>query len=80
MPERDPFWPASGIWLEYLAAILAGNAIYFLLVEPFLPPSLQHVPFRVDAGLGIDFLVCAGVLLLIRGWRRRRTTRHTQAM
>ena len=32
--------------LKQLAAILIGNAIYFLLLTPHLPPAAQHQPDR----------------------------------
>jgi hypothetical protein len=61
-------------WIEYLAAILAGNAIYFLVLFPSLPPVLQHqapdprspVPFRFDGGLVLAFLCCVIVYCVIR--------------
>jgi hypothetical protein len=53
-------------WIEYTAAILAGNAIYFLVLYPSLTPSLQHQPFRFDAGLALDFLCCVVVYGVIR--------------
>jgi hypothetical protein len=48
-------------WIEYLAAILAGNAIYFLLLFPDLPSALQHRPFVFDLGLALDFVLCVVV-------------------
>jgi hypothetical protein len=53
-------------WVEYTAAILAGNAIYFLILYPDFPPALQHRPFRVDVGLVIDFFCCVVVYAVIR--------------
>ena len=50
-----------------LTAIVAGNTIYFS-VQHFLPPRAQHVPFRIDWGLAVDFwicLVCYGLVRLI---------------
>ncbi len=62
-------------WGEYLAAILGGNIIYFLL-EPRLPAALRHRIFRVDAGLALDFVICVGVYALIRlGGRLGRAAR-----
>ena len=55
-------------FLRSLIAVLAGNAIYFA-VQRFLPPGAQHVPFRIDWGLAVDFwfcLVCYGLLRMIR--------------
>ena len=53
-------------WIEYLAAILAGNAIYFLVLFPALPRWLQHQPNRFDAGLALAFACCVAVYLVIR--------------
>jgi len=53
-------------WLEYLVAILLGNAIYYLSLVPYLPDALRHRGFRQDWGTLVDFLVCAGVYGLIR--------------
>jgi len=53
-------------WIEYTAAILAGNAIYFLVLFPDLAPKLQHQPRRCDFGLSLDFLCCVVVYGVIR--------------
>jgi hypothetical protein len=53
-------------WVEYLAAILIGNAIYFFSLVPHLPHSLLHQGFRTDWGVLIDFVVCVAVYGLIR--------------
>jgi hypothetical protein len=53
-------------WIEYTAAILAGNAIYFLVLYPGLSRKLQHQPFRFDAGLALDFACCVIVYGVIR--------------
>ncbi len=57
-------------WVEYLVAILIGNAIYFFSLAPHLPANLRHQAFRIDAGMLLDFLVCVGVYGLIRVARR----------
>jgi hypothetical protein len=69
-------------WIEYLAAILIGNAMYFLVLFPELPPALQHQPFRFDAGLALAFLCCVmlyGVIRLASNhaqrWNRRSLMR-----
>jgi hypothetical protein len=54
----------SGLGESFLAVLL-GNIIYFA-AAPYLPPSLQHELFRLDLGLLLDFLVCAGVFGLVR--------------
>jgi hypothetical protein len=53
-------------WIEYTAAILAGNAIYFLVLYPDFPPALRHQPWHFDAGLALDFLCCVVVYGVIR--------------
>jgi hypothetical protein len=53
-------------WIEYLIAILVGNGIYFLVLYPALPAILQHQPFRFDAGLVLDFLLCVAFYGVIR--------------
>jgi hypothetical protein len=52
-------------WMRMLLAILLGNLIYFL-AEPILPESLTHGLYKVDAGLILDFAICAGIYLLLR--------------
>jgi hypothetical protein len=52
-------------WLEYLAATVIGNVIYFYSLEPHLPESLQHNSRGLDLGSLVDFLVCVGVYGLI---------------
>lgn len=44
--------------LKQLAAIVAGNLIYFFLLMPHLPPAGRHQPDRLDLGLLVDFWVC----------------------
>lgn len=53
-------------WLEYLIAILLGQAIYYFSLVPHLPENLHHQGFQVDFGMLLDFLVCCGVYGLIR--------------
>ncbi|HTO87336.1 MAG TPA: hypothetical protein VMR54_07385 [Thermoanaerobaculia bacterium] len=53
-------------WIEYLVAILIGNGIYFLILYSALPRVLQHLPFRFDAGLVLDFLLCVAVYGVMR--------------
>jgi hypothetical protein len=53
-------------WVEYLVGILAGNAIYFAVLHPSLPPALQHKPFGCDVGLLVDFACCVLVYGAIR--------------
>ncbi len=68
--SRIDLWP--NFW-RALIAVLAGNAIFFLLVNPHLPPSARHKYFTMDLGLVIDFWVCLvvyGVVLSI--WKKKR--------
>ena len=53
-------------WLEYLAAILLGNAIYYFSLVPHLPEALRHQGFQVDWGMLSNFAVCVVVYGLIR--------------
>ncbi|MGH9686135.1 MAG: hypothetical protein ACRD5K_03475 [Candidatus Acidiferrales bacterium] len=53
-------------WLEYLVAILIGNAIYYISLFRHLPDSMQHHGFQTDLGSLIDLLVCVAVYGLIR--------------
>ena len=53
-------------WLEYLIAILLGNAIYYLSLAPHLPQALRHQGFEIDGGVLVDFAVCVGVYWLLR--------------
>jgi hypothetical protein len=65
-------------WIEYLVAILAGNGIYFAVLDPGLPESLRHAPFNADAGLLIDFLCCVLVYGVIRLASRHARRRESQ--
>ncbi|MBZ5569889.1 MAG: hypothetical protein LAN64_18825 [Acidobacteriia bacterium] len=61
--------------MKALIAVVVGNAIYFLLLMPLLPPAGRHGIARLDFGLLIDFWVCLlafGVIELIVKVRRRQ--------
>lgn len=66
-------WLSPRRWLESLLAILAGNALYFLVLMPRVPRWLVHQPFRLDPGLLLDFLLCLAIYGLARrvgrSWR-----------
>lgn len=47
-------------------AILLGNAIYFGVLYPALPAALKNQPWKVDAGLLLDFFICLLVYGAIR--------------
>jgi hypothetical protein len=58
-------------FLYALAAVLAGNAAYFLLM-PDLPVPARHVPFQIDFGLAVDAgfcLIAYGILKWVTGRR-----------
>ena len=47
--------------LRALAAVLAGNALYFLVLARLAPGWARHEPFTLDLGLLLDFLVCLAI-------------------
>ena len=62
---------ATANFIHALAAVLAGNAAYFVLMR-FLPPRARHMPFQLDLGLVVDFwfcLVAYGLIRTARKWR-----------
>jgi len=61
--------------LAALAAVIAGNAIYFLVLWPLLPAQARHEVYRLDLGLLVDFwlcLACFGVIKLISSFKKSR--------
>jgi hypothetical protein len=67
--SRNPARSTLTNFLDALAAVLAGNAIY-LLSMPHLPRAIRHSLFREDWGLLVDFAFCTiifvGVKLVFR--------------
>lgn len=61
--------------LRALAAVLAGNALYLLLLAPRLPEWARHRPFALDPGLLVDFAICLAiyVVLGLLVWRGRQS-------
>ncbi len=60
-------------FLKSLVAVLAGNAIYFLIM-PRLPLMAQHQYNRMDFGLVVDFWICVviyGAISTVQFLRRR---------
>ena len=51
--------------LRAVAAILLGNALYFALLIPRVPPWLRHRPFHADAGLLFDAALCIALYWLM---------------
>ncbi|MGA2003597.1 MAG: hypothetical protein ABSG70_09455 [Terriglobales bacterium] len=60
---------AVGNFLDALAAVLAGNAIYFAIM-PHLPPVMRHSLFKEDWGLLVDFAVCTIIFVGVKIARR----------
>jgi len=48
-----------------ILAILLGNVIYFA-AQPFLPETLVHNLYEVDAGLIADFAICLAIYLALQ--------------
>ena len=70
--------PAMTNFVQALIAVLAGNAIYFILI-PYLPLGARHVPRHIDAGLAVDFWLCLvvfGILKTVTGRRRGESRLH----
>ena len=57
-------------FFDALLAVLAGNAIYFLLM-PHLPPVARHGLFKEDFGLLVDFAVCTVIFVAVKYLRRQ---------
>jgi hypothetical protein len=58
-------------FVQSLIAVLAGNAIYFLLM-PHLPPAARHVPHSLDLGVFVDFWLCLVILGIIKTFVRSK--------
>jgi hypothetical protein len=56
-------------FLDALVAVLAGNAIYFLLM-PHLPAVARHAMFKEDWGLLVDFAICTVIFVAVKYVRR----------
>ena len=56
-------------FLDALVAVLAGNAIYYLLM-PHLPAVARHGGFREDWGLLVDFTICSVIFVVVKYVRR----------
>lgn len=52
-------------WMRMLLAVLLGNLIYFASL-PWLPEGVQHNLYQFDAGLVLDFGICAVIYILLR--------------
>jgi hypothetical protein len=56
-------------FLDALAAVLAGNAIYYILM-PHLPAAAHHRLFAEDWGLLVDFAICTAIFAAFKYFRR----------
>jgi hypothetical protein len=56
-------------FLDALLAVLAGNAIYYLLM-PHLPRVARHSLFKEDWGLLVDFAICTAIFAAVKRARR----------
>ena len=59
-------WSVARNFIQALIAVLAGNAIYFLALWPYLPPRARHGIGRIDVGLLVDFWVCTVVFAAVK--------------
>lgn len=56
-------------FLDALLAVLAGNALYYLLM-PHLPRVARHSLFKEDWGLLVDFAICTAIFAAVKQARR----------
>ena len=56
-------------FLDALVAVLAGNALYFLLM-PHLPALARHTLSKEDWGLLVDFAICTTIFAAVKYARR----------
>ena len=60
-----------------MVAVVVGNLIYFFVLQPVLPTSAQHRPFKLDLGILVDAWICLfiyGIVELIVRLKRRLST------
>jgi hypothetical protein len=71
MDSAVPKRSAVANFAHALIAVLAGNAIYFLLM-PYLPPRARHTSFQPwDPGMLVDFGFCLLVFGIVKMIARR---------
>ena len=56
-------------FLDALVSVLAGNALYYLLM-PHLPAVARHRLFKEDWGLLVDFAICTAIFAVVKYARR----------
>jgi hypothetical protein len=61
--------PAVKNFMDALLAVMAGNAIYYLL-SPHLPENMRHRLFIEDWGLVLDFAICTVIFVIVKLARR----------
>src|SRR5712691_10386479 len=61
--------PMTKNFLDALVAVLAGNAIYLLLM-PHLPAVARHALFKEDWELLVEFGICTVIFLAVKYARR----------
>jgi hypothetical protein len=59
-------------FIHALVAVLAGNAVYFLLMR-YLPLGARHEAFRIDLGMVVDFLICLAALGMVKAVAARKS-------
>ncbi len=57
--------PTLKNFLDALVAVLAGNALYFVLM-PHLPLGMRHSLFKEDWGLLVDFAICTVIFVGVK--------------
>lgn len=62
---------SSSNFLQALAAVVGGNALYFML-EKYLPAPAHHALFKADFGMVVDFCICLVFFLIIKALAARR--------
>ena len=58
-------------FLDALVAVLAGNAVYFLLM-PHLPQVIHHRLYKEDLGLLVDFAIGTVIFVAVKLLRSDR--------
>jgi len=76
--DHSPLATEMTNFIHASVAVLAGNAVYLLLL-PHLPPAARHVPLRVDLGLVIDFWLCLVFFGIIKTVSGRRRSQRSQS-
>jgi hypothetical protein len=66
-----PMSKSTANFFHALVAVLAGNAVYFLL-EKYLPVQAHHVPSRIDLGMLVDFCICLAMFGMVKTVAGRR--------